>query len=172
MFDPTIFDNLKIVLEGAVYDLDLAGEIMVSNRKDVMDLAAMARTFSIEFQSELNDSFPTAEIKIHAPLKDLAAELLNRETDTAGCQLEIFFYTKVNNIDEDCHNIEEYIKQQWQNRPTISQELSFMYGTKQSWTNTIALSFGRTINEEQIEDILVIVEHTLKSLRFLDAFSR
>lgn len=50
MFDPTVFDNLKTVLEGAVYDLDLEGVILVINRNDLVDLAHFSRTYKITFQ--------------------------------------------------------------------------------------------------------------------------
>ncbi|MDF0725751.1 hypothetical protein PY093_03360 [Cytobacillus sp. S13-E01] len=39
MFDPTIFDNLKVVIEGEVYDLDLTGDFLVTNRSDSIDIA-------------------------------------------------------------------------------------------------------------------------------------
>ena len=32
MFDPTIYENLKVVFEGAVYDLDLDGHLTVGDR--------------------------------------------------------------------------------------------------------------------------------------------
>jgi hypothetical protein len=33
MFDPTAYDNKKVVTEGAAYDLDLEGQIRVVDRK-------------------------------------------------------------------------------------------------------------------------------------------
>ena len=33
MFDPTIYDNIKVVLEGAVYDLDLEGKIIITTKR-------------------------------------------------------------------------------------------------------------------------------------------
>ncbi|UOK56770.1 hypothetical protein MGI18_18515 [Bacillus sp. OVS6] len=50
MFDPTAFDNLKVVLEGAIYDADLGGFITVIGRKDLVDLAAMSRCYQNTFQ--------------------------------------------------------------------------------------------------------------------------
>ena len=50
MFDPTIFDNLKVVAEGAVYDLDLQGEILITNRIDQVDLATLSRYYAITFR--------------------------------------------------------------------------------------------------------------------------
>lgn len=50
MFDPTAFDNLKVIVEGAVYDFDLHGDILVTDRKDMMDLASLSRIYHISFQ--------------------------------------------------------------------------------------------------------------------------
>lgn len=47
MFDPTAFDNLKVIVEGAVYDFDLHGDILVTDRKDMMDLASLSRIYHI-----------------------------------------------------------------------------------------------------------------------------
>ncbi|WP_455663148.1 hypothetical protein [Pradoshia sp.] len=47
MFDPTVFENLKVVTEGAFYDLDLSGELAVIDRHDYIDLAHMSRNYEI-----------------------------------------------------------------------------------------------------------------------------
>ncbi len=57
MFDPTAFDNLKVIVEGAVYDFDLHGDILVTDRKDMMDLASLSRIYHISFQ--LTEPFRT-----------------------------------------------------------------------------------------------------------------
>jgi hypothetical protein len=49
LFDPTVYDNLKVVLEGAVYDLDLAGSILVTGREDWVNLADLSRTYKLTF---------------------------------------------------------------------------------------------------------------------------
>jgi hypothetical protein len=41
MFDPTAFDNMKVVLEGALYDLDIMGEIIITDRNDLFNTAKM-----------------------------------------------------------------------------------------------------------------------------------
>lgn len=51
MFDPTAFDNLKVIVEGAVYDFDLHGDILVTDRKDMMDLASLSRIYHISFHN-------------------------------------------------------------------------------------------------------------------------
>ena len=49
LFDPTAFDNMKVVLEGAVYDRDLFGDILIVSRDDLVNLATLSRKFTIEF---------------------------------------------------------------------------------------------------------------------------
>ncbi|GAA3327145.1 hypothetical protein GCM10020331_065930 [Ectobacillus funiculus] len=80
MFDPTVFENLKVVAEGAVYDLDLAGAILVTNRRDVIDLASMSRTYSIAFMLRDAEYDITALFSLTADVKNLAGEILE---DTA-----------------------------------------------------------------------------------------
>jgi len=50
MFDPTAFDNLKVVLEGAGYDFDLGGEIDIVDRKDLFDFAHYERKYQIQYR--------------------------------------------------------------------------------------------------------------------------
>lgn len=50
MFDPTAFDNMKVVIEGALYDLDICGEIVITDRNDSFNMAKMSRTFDISFR--------------------------------------------------------------------------------------------------------------------------
>ncbi|KPV55085.1 periplasmic component, partial [Paenibacillus sp. A3] len=52
MFDPTIFDNLKVVLEGHLYDLDAEQTIRVIGREDFIDLASMKRIFSMRIRRD------------------------------------------------------------------------------------------------------------------------
>ena len=50
MFDPTAFENIKVVLEGAVYDLDLNGEIIIIDRNDLINTAKLSRKYELSFQ--------------------------------------------------------------------------------------------------------------------------
>ena len=72
MFDPTAFENMKVVLEGAVYDRDFIGDILVINRDDIVNLANMSRTYKIEM--ELKESLAPISvigvIELHASLRE------------------------------------------------------------------------------------------------------
>ena len=44
MFDPTVFDNLKVAVENEFYDLDNLDRIIdITNRRDLLDMAVMSR---------------------------------------------------------------------------------------------------------------------------------
>lgn len=94
MFDPTIYDNIKVVLEGAVYDLDLDGKILITRREDLVDLSSMSRTYAIEFARKM-DKPSKAEINLHVHLSDLAAEILENPTAKPGCTLTIKLLRKL-----------------------------------------------------------------------------
>ena len=43
MFDPTAYENMRVVLEGIFYDKDLSGEILVIDRNDIVNTAKLSR---------------------------------------------------------------------------------------------------------------------------------
>ncbi|OLO40456.1 hypothetical protein BTR23_08210 [Alkalihalophilus pseudofirmus] len=171
MFDPTIYENLKVVLEGAIYDLDFANEIIVTDRSDVTDLAKMAREFVMQFQTSTTKSqYPIAEVRLRSTLQDFATEKINGDDKTAGCVLEVNFFTNIQDTTKDCFEIEKMLNEIWQNRPTISQEISYTYSTNHILKNKININFGRKINEDQINDFEQVLHFTLQSLRFLEDY--
>ncbi|WP_019533785.1 hypothetical protein [Paenibacillus ginsengihumi] len=89
MFDPTIFDNLKVVLEGSCYDLDREGEAVVTGREDVLDLASLGRTFVMRLA--LPGGRCEAEWSLQSGLADFAMELagLRRAADRPGAVLRL-----------------------------------------------------------------------------------
>jgi len=92
MFDPTIFDNWKVVLEGALYDLDREGEAEVIGREDLVDLASLSRSFRIGARRPGGGC--RAELRLSSGLVDFAAEryeLRLTEQGPPGIRLEIRF---------------------------------------------------------------------------------
>lgn len=97
MFDPTIFDNLKVVLEGAVYDLDAMDRVDIVERSDLLDVSALSRAYLIGFTLRNPPAAPAREdakrtklpvffrsevpiaarIRLQADLANLAAEILD-----------------------------------------------------------------------------------------------
>ncbi|MGM7703457.1 hypothetical protein ACSVDE_17125 [Pseudalkalibacillus sp. Hm43] len=167
MFDPTIFDNLKVSIENYVYDLDnLAEEVTVTNREDLMEMATMSRSFVLQFV--LADSPEVkAEIVLDASLKDLATEILEVKGEDPGCQLTVRFYKEIDSVEEQCAQIQEALDEIWdQGQPPV-QTLSYVYGQNEMM-NKIEIKFNRKINEDQIEDIPNLVDHVIDSLDRLD----
>ncbi|BAU29688.1 hypothetical protein DFP93_10665 [Aneurinibacillus soli] len=172
MFDPTIYENMKVALEGAVYDLDLAGAILVTARKDRVDLATMSREYRIEFQDReaRGGEKPAARMTLLASASDLAGEVLElAPIERLGCLLRVSFALYVDSLAE-CEEIADMLVDVWGGRPEIRQSLSFVYdpeGAPIRYENTVTLDFGRKINEDNVEDLVSIVDHTVLSLRRL-----
>jgi hypothetical protein len=168
MFDPTIYDNIKVVLEGAVYDLDLDGQILITRREDQVDLSSMSRTYAIEFARKI-DNPSKAEINLHVHLSDLAAEILENPTAKPGCTLTIKLYTKVKDPESECPYIEEQLGLIWEHRPQVTQLLSYKFGVRPiSYHNQITLSFGRKIDESHLDDFPQLIGYAVDSLTWLD----
>lgn len=172
MFDPTIYENMKVALEGAVYDLDLARDILVTARKDIVDLATMSREYRIEFQDReaRGSEQPAARMILHTSASDLAGEILElAPLERLGCLLRVSFALYVDSPAE-CEGIREILADVWAGRPEVRQSLSFVYDPAAGpvrYENTITLDFGRKINEDNVEDLVSIVDHTVLSLRRL-----
>lgn len=75
LFDPTAFENMKVVLEGAVYDRDFIGDILVINRDDIVNLSTMSRTYKIEMELKkpIAPISISGAIELHASLHNLSS---------------------------------------------------------------------------------------------------
>jgi hypothetical protein len=176
MFDPTIYDNVKVVLEGAVYDMDLSGKILVTQRIDQIDLSSMSRYFSISFQQiDMPDNI--AEISLRVHLRDLAAEILELPNEssenvilfTPGCHLVISFMTNIQDPQQECPLIQSSLANIWQQRPQITQRLSYMFDEQPlGYDNQIDLRFGRKIDEAQLDDFPELLQYAIASLAWLN----
>lgn len=169
MFDPTIYENLKVVIEGNIYDLDLDGKISIIDRKDYVDLATMSRQYSISFQ--LLDSSPLyhATIKLEADSSDLYGEILEKE-EAHGCKLLLFIITPIKEISKAPPFIQQKLELLWENRPIIDQQIYFDWSNEQksNYYSKITLHFDRKINEDHISDFPKITRLLLKSLKIIE----
>jgi hypothetical protein len=170
MFDPTVYENLKVVLEGAVYDLDLAGSLKVTAREDLIDLASLSRKYRMAFQlADAGIESAVAEMELSAGLKDLAAEILEQPGADPGCSIVVRF-TGIIRQDEDeaqvCGLSEAALHQVWGSRFQVSQTISHEFGSNNR-IHLINLQFGRSFTEEIAEDIPRMVDHTVLTLEKL-----
>ncbi|MFC0558945.1 hypothetical protein [Halalkalibacter alkalisediminis] len=169
MFDPTIFENLKVAFENHIYDLDnITGQIEVINRKDYLDMAVMSRELALEFKL-MSQNKVSAEVVLKAGLKDLSAEILETPGTDPGCTLLIYFYKKVRNVTLECQQIDTIIEKIWKPVLKPTQTLSFTYKEMPNlYLNKIELTFNRLINEEQIGDIPELIDHVMQTLLALN----
>lgn len=169
MYDPTIFENLKVAFENHVYDLDnLDRKITITNRVDQMDFSVLARCFAIQF-TLVHQPNVTAEIVLKASLEDLAGEILEVPGKSLGCSLFVRFYKHIENVSLQCENMEQVLNAVWGNDIRLTQTISFMYGLKASnYLNTMEVKFDQKINEEHIEEIAEFLHHVLETLEVLN----
>ncbi|MDP5274163.1 hypothetical protein [Chengkuizengella axinellae] len=175
MFDPTVFDNIKVVLEGIVYELDLEEKVQITDRKDMVDLATMSRTYSIEF-SEKHNTQIRAFCSLHTGVGDLSTEILEHDMYQVGCKLEVRFMIdfvglSMDEVSNEALIIEKILQKIWENRPQITQKFSFEIKQDLSESiiqNEIKLDFKRKINENHLSDLEILVEQVLLSLSTLN----
>lgn len=165
VFDPTVFDNLKVAVENQIYDLDnIDGVIRVTGRDDRLEMSVMAREFAIRFQVS-GDKRITAEIRLEASLRELAAEILEQEGEEPGCRLRLRFLLPVRDVSTECPRLEEAVRGIWGQTPELAQRISYIYGQEaEGFLNTMELDFRRKINEEQMEDLPELIDHVLRTL--------
>ncbi|WP_339146419.1 MULTISPECIES: hypothetical protein [unclassified Sutcliffiella] len=163
MFDPTVFDNLKVVVEGDLYDLDLEGKIQIADRKDRIDLATMSRSFSMKVTL---DGSVFGEIILSSDIENISGELL-RLNNKPGCQVKLKFTKTAHSeadIDTEVSNLRELLSQIWEEREirifsTINHE------KKEEIKLTAVVGFSRPIHEENIDDLRDMLTYMVKSLR-------
>ena len=174
MFDPTAFDNMKVVIEGALYDLDLAGEIVISDRNDIVNMAKMSRSFDVNFSlpEEMGETV-TAKIEIKASLTNLAAELMpeqgSKNQNQSGCQVKLeFFYTGITKADE-LKNIQNILFDIWGESRIIRQTIITRPSLSLT-TNVITVEFDRLISEDQIDDFVEMIDVMIMTIKKLQSY--
>ncbi|RHW42280.1 hypothetical protein D1B31_06575 [Neobacillus notoginsengisoli] len=155
MFDPTAFDNMKVIIEGTFYDLDADGKIMVMDRKDLMDLASISRQFSLFFYVP---EFPgiEAEFRLIAGLENLASELLEKDQagPKAGCELILYFRAVHDDSPLIYREIQTYMETAWGSERKILQTVyRNPLDGQPAVMNEIVVDFNRLVTESQLEDL-------------------
>ena len=177
MFHPLIFDNIRVVLEGAVYDRDFDGAITITGRSDVMDMATFQRLFQIEFklaEQAAGEKAVRGQMQLRTSLGDIASEQLEQPlVEHVGCTICIHFHLQLPNPDDipsEANKITTLLNEIWGQRPYITQTLSAKLPEHRiEWpptvvTNHITLDFHRKIDEGNIDDLRELIEHTIQSL--------
>jgi len=161
MFDPTIFENLKVVLEGEVYDLDLSGQVQVVGRHDRIELSTMSRYYALRFcLPEKNEVH--AELRLWAETADLASEILELDSHKPGCSMQPIFYIPIHDPEKDCMRISRLVEEIWGARYQPILEIRTIYGDKQApHLLKLSLQFHRKFGEEIAGDFASLLEHMM-----------
>ncbi|KAA9021679.1 hypothetical protein [Niallia endozanthoxylica] len=164
MFDPTAFENMRVVMEGGFYDRDLNGEIAIIDRNDCINSAKLSRTYDLSFQLALPNRNVTCRFSLLAGLDNLAAELMPsiQANNLAGCFVTIEF------IFEDVYKqslmseVETILNQIWGENRTI--KLTFCSEPlcpEQKGEYKAKVLFDRMITEDQIDDLAMMTDYML-----------
>ncbi|WP_335869627.1 hypothetical protein [Bacillus sp. 2205SS5-2] len=163
MFDPTSFDNLKVVLEGFVYEADLLGDIVIESRHDMVDLAAMSREYSLSFRTSSEASF-TAKIMLNSSMRMLSSELISLPSRPIGAYVRICFYSSAS-LDVSVKT--EDILHQFFGENRVFEVIdthSSIHGKSVSWE----YSFPEPMKEEQVDDLQELVTVCIGALEKLN----
>ncbi|PLT28407.1 hypothetical protein [Peribacillus deserti] len=177
MFDPTAFDNMKVVLEGLIYDRDFDGTILVTDRSETVNLAALSRSFQMEMQVRETNPNRNLDIKcrisLTASLENLSAELLAQNEGMAGCQVEISYHILLNKeADPYIVSLFHTLLNIWGENREIEIREQRIYKTPEQFKKEIEarVLFGRLVSEDQISDFKGLVDHTVFSIDQLQNF--
>ncbi|KZD43378.1 hypothetical protein BW897_14360 [Bacillus cereus] len=172
MFDPTAFENLKVIVEGAVYDFDLHGDILVTDRKDVMDLASLSRMYSISFQ--LTETFKTmveATFSLSVDAKNLSGEILEVPQFIPGCEMKLEFSFEMEQPEIGCEKIETLLHSIWGKERMITQKISYEYNKQAiSYHNKVEVLFQKSITEDHVDDLIAVISHMIETVRTIQHF--
>jgi hypothetical protein len=173
--DPTIYDNLKVVLEGSIYDIDREGKILVVDRADLVDLASMQRYFRMGYVLTQAQERLVCEVEIHSQVRDFAAELqaMRLIDEKPGVRVSLRFrvdHWQTN--DAQVSRIHEQMKAWWEDA-VIGHALERMIDPdsgKEENRYICTLMFRHKIDESNVEEIPRLLEHTVKTMEWLFEF--
>ncbi|WP_242161611.1 hypothetical protein [Bacillus cereus group sp. BfR-BA-01522] len=172
MFDPTAFENLKVIVEGAIYDFDLHGDILVTNRKDMMDLASLRRIYNISFQlTGRLEHAVEATFSLSVDAKNLSGEILEVPQFIPGCEMKLAFSFPVEQPEVMCPKTETLLQSIWGKERMIVQTISYEYNKQAtSYYNKTEVLFQKAITEDHVDDLIAVVSHMIETVREIQHF--
>ncbi|MGG3562516.1 hypothetical protein ABES03_13060 [Neobacillus rhizosphaerae] len=162
MFDPTAFDNMKVIVEGALYDRDLSGEIIIIDRNDIINMAKMSRHFNISFS--IPQGKPKAvlgKIELESQLAHLSAELLpsSQTEQLIGSLVKLYFTFDIEEDEIDYYELNTILFDLWgtSRKITLSIQHEPLQPTKKE-KGIITVDFERLITEDQMDDLVEMTD--------------
>ena len=158
MFDPTAYENLKVILQGALYELELMGSLKVLGRKDIIDLASLERRYSLTIGRPDKENI-SVTVTLSAGMKEWSAEANPSADSEPGAKLQVFYQSSGGSFPDDFINkLEDW----WGTGRTI--ELRTVNSTHQPLLHQAIVNFNRIITEEMVDDLEELVIHIENSL--------
>ena len=175
MFDPTAFENIRVVLEGIFYDKDLEGSMMIIDRNDIINTAKLSRTYDLSIRLTASDQVEnpqvTCKVSLNASLENLSAELLPvfHMKQEAGCIVKIEFLFDYYKKDEFfLKQIEKLLRENWTGTK-IKQTVYYEPFKKVEKVRYHAeLNFSEMLKEEQISELPEICQQIMTILVQMD----
>ena len=166
---------MKVVLEGAVYDRDILGDILVVNRDDLVNLANLSRQFTIEFELK-EPRFQkkiSGGISLYASLENLSSELLASPINndkSSGSTVDIFIACSEKIADEQADKIFNGLEDIWGKQRTIkcTTILAKTNTNQQSFSSKFTISFDRLVKEDQMDDLVDMIEYLIQSVQLAE----
>ncbi|WLR56634.1 hypothetical protein LC048_06975 [Mesobacillus subterraneus] len=169
MFDPTAYENIKVVIEGNIYDRDLSGEIIVIDRNDWINAAKLSRKYEISLTKQGYEAeVLSAKMTIEAGLENLSAELLEsvNAKQLAGCKVSISFSLQHKNEKVIFKAVHKGLEEIWgSERVIVHTALVDPLEDKPIIKSLVQVSFNRLVFEEQIDDLTEMVHYMIASLK-------
>lgn len=163
MFDPIAFDNLKVIIEGDLYDLDLEGQIQVVDRKDIIDLARMSRNFAMDISTT---GKIIGRVELSSDIENIAGELQSR-IDRPGCTVKVSFFREL----KDSSNYQDVLTQWkkelqtiWGVEWNISFFATFGFEKEVPIKLSAEIHFNRFIYEDNVDDLRALLVYVIDSL--------
>lgn len=166
---------MKVVVEGAIYDHDLDGSILVVDRNDWVNLAKLSRKFDISFTKKRTPNAIVTTFTLEAGLENLASELLSSASiaKNQGCFVTISFLLKHKKNDQITIEIQKSLEDIWGANRKIDQKQTTHPLMNENDAieveNLIVIKFNRLIVEEQVDDLLEMIEYMIKSIEALES---
>ncbi len=169
MYDPTIFDNLKVALENQLYDYEAIEEMIeIHDREDVMDFAVLARKFVLTFVLVGKPEIE-ASIILKAGVQDLAGEIMSLPNSQPACTLALHFTKACTDPDDECPAIEQVFGSIWEGEIELRQTVSYTFGERRdSQQNTIDAVFQKRLTEDNMNELPIFLQHVMDTLHVLN----
>ncbi|WP_461480208.1 hypothetical protein [Paenibacillus sp. PvR052] len=174
MFDPTIYDNLKVVLEGHLYDMDAERKIRIVGREDLIDIAGMGRTFRMKFVLRDGRERCKTSIMLCSGLTDFAGELrgIHAVGERPGAKLEMQLEMPAE-LSEKRRAVHDYVSGLWGEDWLISHERLTELSVESDPSTydgsyRVKMISSRKIDESHIDDMEALLEHLLQNAIFIN----